>query len=515
MSKDPKSSWQDLPTVVELTEDSQRQREVARETAQILDDIFDGEPEAAPATSASPGWSVETMVRDFRFGGEEVPTIVASAAPLLNLAHKIRHTEEQPNIDELRRVAMDGITRYERDLAAARISPERARAAHYVVCATVDDVILSKPWGVRVGWARSGLVSTFHMDVTGGDRVFDLLDHFHQSPGTNKDLLLLIYLCLSLAFEGRTRVSPRGALELSRIRESLYKTLLGQYGIFERELSPHWRGVSARHKPLRTAFALWTLLAAMVLIFTLGYAFFTLSLNRASDSTFERLANLPPHDMPSIAIRQAPPIEEQPAETPPVAVEIEPEPEPEPEPEAPPPPSRLENLLAFLQPEVERSLVSLSDVDGRLLVRINNNGLFDVGSAEVNSEFQDLLSRIGAALAAEQFRAVVIGYTDNVPINTVQFPSNWHLSEARARAVGDILAGYTGSEAILTEGRAEADPIADNATPEGREANRRTEILVLTDAGERLDAATLFRSPPQDETDSGTSSAPQSEGVAQ
>jgi type VI secretion system protein ImpK len=141
--------------------------------------------------------------------------------------------------------------------------------------------------------------------------------------------------------------------------------------------------------------------------------------------------------------------------------------------------------------------VSLSDSDGRLLVRINNSGLFEVGSAEVSDQFHDLIQRIGGALAAEKFRAVVVGYTDNVPIRTIQFPSNWHLSEARAKAVGEILSGFTGPDAILTEGRADSDPIADNATPEGREINRRTEILVLTDPTERLSDAGLKTSPAQ------------------
>ncbi|MBB3610145.1 type VI secretion system protein TssL, long form [Rhizobium sp. BK602] len=470
--KTPQStSWQDLPTIIELTEDGARKNESARKMAELLDEAI------VPAEGTTSGWSVGALVRDFRFGGEEVPTIVRSAAPLLNLAHSLRNTEAQPDIEELRRVAIDAVGRYERDLASARISAERARAAHYIVCATIDDVVLSKPWGVRAGWARSGLVSTFHMDVTGGDRVFDLLDHFHQSPGTNKDLLLLIYLCLSLAFEGRTRVSARGALELGRIRDSLYKTLLGQYGVFERELSPHWRGVSARHKPLRTAVALWTALSALVLLFALGYLFFTLSLNQASDGTFQRLANLPPHETPSVLIdTPKPPV---------VIAEPEP-PKPQPPVQTPAPPSKLDTLLAFLQPEVDRKLVTLSNANGRLLVRINNSGLFATGSAEVSSEFRDLIQRIGGALASEKFRAVVVGYTDNVPIRTLQFPSNWHLSEARARAVGDILAAYTGKDAILTEGRADSEPLASNATPEGRETNRRTEILVLTDPNETL-----------------------------
>ncbi|MGY5777295.1 type VI secretion system protein TssL, long form [Rhizobium sp. LEGMi135b] len=490
----PRSTpWHELPTIIELTEDGARKNDAARKMADILDEELDKQPTGKSGNAAG-GWSVDTLIRGFRFGGDDVPTIVRSAAPLLNLAHSLRNTEEQPDIAELRRVTIDAVGRYERDLASARISPERARAAHYVICATIDDVVLSKPWGVRAGWARSGLVSTFHMDVTGGDRVFDLLDHFQQSPGTNKDLLLLIYLCLSLAFEGRTRVSPRGSLELGRIRDSLYKTLLGQYGVFERELSPHWRGASARHKPLRTAVALWTVLSVLALLFALGYMFFTLSLNNASDTTFERLANLPPRETPSVlidtpkpkevAVQMPPPVKRQP-ETPPVK----------------PQPTPLDNLLAFLQPEVDRKLVTLSNSNGRLLVRINNSGLFDTGSAEVSTKFRDLLQRIGGALASEKFRAVVVGYTDNVPIRTAQFPSNWHLSEARAKAVGDILAAYAGKDAILTEGRADSDPLASNDTAEGREANRRTEILVLTDPAQRLgDAALNPQATPQTQT---------------
>ncbi|MGO7373159.1 type VI secretion system protein TssL, long form [Rhizobium ruizarguesonis] len=489
MKNEPASTWQNLPTIVELTEDGTRKKQSARKMAEMLDDVLDfPESEGGKTPAGSPpkgAASVETLVRDFRFGAEDVPTLVRSAAPLLNLAHALRYTEEQPDIDELRQVAIEAVGRYERDLASARISPERARAAHYVVCATVDDVVLSKAWGVRAGWARSGLVSTFHMDVTGGERVFDLLDHFHQSPGANKDLLLLIYLCLSLAFEGRTRVSPRGGLELGRIRDGLYKTLLGQYGVFERELSPHWKGVSARHQPLRTAAAIWTLLSLLTLILALGYMFFTLSLNRASDGTFERLARLPPRDMPSVLVK----VPEPPRQQPPVVVAEAP-PTPPPPPQVKPP-SRLDNLLAFLQPEVEKKLVTLSDSNGRLLVRISNSGLFATGSAEVSQKFHDLLQRIGGALAAENFRAVVVGYTDNVPIRTVQFPSNWHLSEARAKAVGEILSSFTGPGAILTEGRADTDPIAANDTPEGREMNRRTEILVLTDPSERLNDAGL------------------------
>lgn len=489
MNKKPSIPWQDLPTIIELTEEGVRKQHDARKLAEMLNNVLDDttdatEIEADNRNSPDPGWSIEKLIHGFHFGSEKMPTIVVSAAPLLNLAHALRHSNNQPDMGELRRVTIDEIRRYERDLASARISPDRARAAHYIICATIDDVILSKPWGVQAGWARSGFVATFHMDVTGGDRVFDLLDHFHQTPAASKDLLLLIYLSISLAFEGRTRVSSRGSLQLSRIRDGLYKTLLGQYGIFERELSPHWQGASMRHQPLRIAPALWKLLSLLVLVLAPGYLFFTLSLNQASDPVIERLANLPPGGTPSVAALPHPEPEQS---------VIKPAPPPS-EPISPPkpaPPSRLQNLLAFLRPEVELGTLSLADAEGQLLVRINNAGLFDTGSARIRPQFTDLLKRIGAALAAEKLRAIVVGYTDNVPIRTVEFPSNWHLSEARAKAVGDILAEFTGPQAILTEGRADSNPLLSNDSAAGREMNRRTEILVLTDPTESLNAADI------------------------
>ena len=74
----------------------------------------------------------------------------------------------------------------------------------------------------------------------------------------------------------------------------------------------------------------------------------------------------------------------------------------------------------------------------------------------------------------------VIGYTDNQPIRTVQFPSNFQLSAARAQAVraDHWHAPSAMPDASAAEGRADSDPIASNATPEGREQNRRIEIVL-------------------------------------
>ena len=430
---------------------------------------------AAPSAPAAP-MAVADILEGFRLDGGQVPMMVAEAAPLLNLADVLRQRQTPPDLGALRAQTVEAVRAYETRLGAAGIPPQQARAAHYVVCATLDDVIRSRPWGE--GWSVEGLVSTFHHDVTGGDKVFELLAHFQAAPGANRDLLLLIYLCLSLGFAGRTRVSRRGGLELMQTRENLYRILRAQFGVPEHDLSPHWRGVDAAHRPLGARRGLLLFLGLLILALTGLFVALSGLLGRSTDAALASMASLPPQTVPSLAAAPSP---EPIALTPPEAVAAAPPTEAPASPEAPP----VEAFISFLEPEVEEGLVRLYRDEDAVLVRIANAGAFRTGSAEVEPAFVPLLDRIGQALTAEDFDVTVIGHTDDQPIRNAPFKSNAHLSTARAEAVRNVLGGYVDPEAIEIRGEADARPIAPNATPEGRDANRRTELLVRG-AGERV-----------------------------
>ena len=133
----------------------------------------------------------------------------------------------------------------------------------------------------------------------------------------------------------------------------------------------------------------------------------------------------------------------------------------------------------FLKPEIDQGLVVVKGTDATPIVIIRNRGLFASGSATLNDGFLPLLDRIGKALAAEQGKVDVIGYTDNQPIRTVKYPSNYPLSADRAQAASRVLArSMGGADRLHTEGRGEADPIAPNTTADGREQNRRIEVVL-------------------------------------
>lgn len=385
--------------------------------------------------------------------------LTAAAAPLLQLLARLRNTVSQPDPADLRERATRELRAFEQQARDAGIPIEQLRPAHYALCASLDDVVLNTPWGSSGVWDSRSLISTFHQEVRSGERFFDLLGQLRQNPGTYLSVLELMYLCLSLGFMGRYRLSPRGASELEKLREDLYTIIMRQRQAAEPALSPHWEGAAAPYRPARASVPVWVVAVLGVAIVSGLFIWFSGSLNAKSDDLFARMLAEPPSTMPTISRT--------------VAVVPPPPPPPAPGPQF------LDKLRTFLAPEIKQGVVVVLGTEQRPLVRIRNRGLFGSGSAVVEKSFFPLLERIGEALKTEPGRVTVIGYTDNQPIHTVQFPSNFQLSTKRAEAAEAIIAGALGDPSRITaEGRADADPIATNATPDGREANRRIEVLL-------------------------------------
>ncbi|OAS27819.1 type IVB secretion system protein IcmH/DotU [Methylobacterium platani] len=420
-----------------------------------------------PPPSAYP----EPEAGDFARTG--MPPMVEAALPLLSLIARLRTLPGAPDLEALRLRVIAAVKAFEAAILGVAVTRERAQAAHYALCATIDDVILNSSWGAYSVWARQGMVSTFHTDVTGGERFFDLLAHLHKDPGSNRDVLLLMYHCLSLGFEGRMRVHPQGHLEIGRIREGLYRTLRDEA---ERELSPAWRGVDARLTAAGTRRLVWAAAGLAVLALAGLYLVLQSAVTRRSDATFAAFIAAPPNAAPSLgAERPSPPVR---ARTAPAKAE-----------------NRLvDGLRRALQPEIDQGALDVVPNGNGATLRIRNAGLFESGSADVAPAYVALFDRIGQAIRGDDVTVQVIGHTDNVPIRTVRFPSNYELSVARAQAVAAILARSIGTDAIRAEGRGEAQPvrpndsaenIAFNNSREGRAQNRRTELVIRRNDADR------------------------------
>ena len=409
-------------------------------------------PPLAPAPQAAAPSAGGTEKIDFGLN-----PLIQAAAPLLQLLGRLRNTYSQPDPGELRERTIQQIRAFEQSARDAGVPMDQLRPAHYALCASLDDVVLNTPWGSAGGWAARSLVSSFHQEVRSGERFFDLLGQLRQTPGTFLPVLELMYLCLSLGFQGRYRLSPRGPGELDKLREDLYTIIMRQRQSADPALAPHWQGVQAPYRPARAIVPTWVMAAGALGVIGLLFVWFSTGLNAASDDVFAQMLGAPLAHMPQIT-RAAP---------------VRPPPPPPPQTIAPDP------LYVFLKPEIDQGLVAVLGDHAMPIVRIHNTGLFASGSATVAPSYVHLLERIGEALKAEKGPVTVNGYTDNQPIHTVQFPSNFQLSTKRAEAARDIIARALGDPGRITaQGHADADPVAPNTSPEGREQNRRIEVVL-------------------------------------
>jgi chemotaxis protein MotB len=141
-------------------------------------------------------------------------------------------------------------------------------------------------------------------------------------------------------------------------------------------------------------------------------------------------------------------------------------------------------LVKGLSKEVEKGQIQVRQYQNMLAVDLAEQIFFDSGRATLKAGGKDVLKKVGEALKGYENKVIrVVGHTDNVPVaKSLQgaFPSNWELSVARATNVVRFLQEVgIPPQRMVASGRGEYDPIAPNDTPEGRQKNRRIEIMLI------------------------------------
>jgi type VI secretion system protein ImpK len=382
----------------------------------------------------------------------------ACAAPLFALISRIRNRAQHMDAEKLRQSVVSEVRAFENRALQAGVPAQTVKAARYTLCATLDDVVLNTPWGGQSSWGMQSMVGTFHRETVGGDRFFDLLARLQKDAGNNIDMLEFIYMCLSLGFEGRLRVEQNGTDKHLRIRAGLANLIRAQRGDVERDLSPHWKGVDKPYRALSAWKPVWIALGVTGLLLISEFGGLSYVLSNRTENVIGQLSVIEAGPVAELE-RRAPP----PPPTPIPTKEIQ-----------------IEKVVAFLEPEIKEGLVNVFGKGNTLVIRIAGSGMFGSGSDTLVESFQTPISRVAQALNGEPGKIIIVGHSDNVPIRSSRFPSNMHLSLARAKSVmNSMAAAIDDTERLSAEGRADAEPIADNGTSEGRAKNRRIEVVLI------------------------------------
>jgi type VI secretion system protein ImpK len=404
------------------------------------------QPPPAAGAAAAPAMEAGASLPDIP-GSVGLSPLLQLAAPLLVAGSRIRVMPQHANPPALRAALVEAVRKFEASARAQGLPNEQVVAGRYLLCTFIDECASSTPWGGSGAWSSQSLLVLFHNESWGGEKLFALLGKLAENVSANRGLLELIYAILALGFEGRYRVVQNGRVQLDGVREKLALMLREQSGTALQELSPRWLG-AALGRRLRDGIPVWLVATASALVLTLLFVMLRLLIAGHTDDVFTNLQAL---DVKPAAMPPAPP---------------------------PPAPAPQPRLSGFLKPEIDAGLVEVHDLVDRSVIIIRGDGFFNAGSAEVADKVLPLLGRIGDELAKLPGPVLVTGHTDNQPIRTLRYPSNWHLSQDRALSVKEVLATKVKPERIRAEGLADTQPVADNATPAGRAKNRRVEITL-------------------------------------
>src|SRR5512139_1984442 len=378
----------------------------------------------APVLPAAPAAGSEAAAIDpGTLGG--LNSLVAAANPILAVVAQIRHALKHPNPEGLRANLLRGIASFEATARADGTREETIAEASLALRALVNESAASTPWG-----------ASWKTDET--EKFFDQLERHAAGSEAERELLEFFYACLALGFEGRAGLRERRA----RLLEQLRPLRPARDG----ELSANWRGVLAPARKPAGMLGLWAAASAAALLLAGLYAAYSVSLGGLSDPVARELAQL----------KAAP----EPGRPPAVAA---------------PTPRIAEQLAA----EISRGEIAVADAAGMSTIVIRSDRLFASGSARLEAGIEPVVLRVAEALERVPGTVVVTGHTDDVPIRTARFPSNWELSTERAGSVVRLMAGKLKDAGRLkAEGLADSSPAVPNDSAANRARNRRVEIIL-------------------------------------
>ncbi len=387
--------------------------------------------------------------------------LIEHAGMILSLINQLRVNNEYEKVDVLHGQCIDIVDKYERQLHALKYENKLSGktettdnklidAAKFCVCAFIDETVMTMPWGRNSAWAQNSLQSHFYHETFGGEHFYLLLDESVANMVEMVFVVELQYLCLSLGYQGKYRVTKNAEQLIESLRDNLGLTLKNHHGRKEKRLSDNLQVVQVGSVKAKFELPIWVTASIAAALLVASFIGLRLNVNENADLVYQQVLNL---------------VDRKPEAT--LAVRAS---------------SLALKLEQLLQTEIGRDIVVVQELSDRISIRLISADLFASGSDKISPAYQPIIRKIARALESTQGQILITGHTDKQQIISSRYPSNWHLSLARATSIADVLAKDTRlSGRLLPEGRGSSEPLVAGSTIsyEQHALNRRVEIDIL------------------------------------
>ncbi|AIR90639.1 type VI secretion system protein [Pseudomonas cremoricolorata] len=203
-----------------------------------------------------------------------------AALPLLGLVMRLRTLDSLPNISAVHQQVIGQINNIREEMRQQGYDPAQLVAYSYVQCLHIDEAVMERPWGRSSCWSQRPLLSIFHDETWGGEKVFTVLSRLMQEPERFQDVLEFTYFALCLGLKGKYAIAPKGEETLNSLIHQLHGIIRERRGPTLQEVGAPYANVAPRNFRMHRRWPWWSPLAICALVMALAYGLYSHRLNQ-------------------------------------------------------------------------------------------------------------------------------------------------------------------------------------------------------------------------------------------
>lgn len=228
----------------------------------------------------------------FQLRGSVSNPLIDAATPLLGLSLRVRQLSECDNIKAIYAQTIEEIKTIEIELTEQGFEHAVLMAYRYILCTFLDEAVMGTAWGASTVWAEHSMLSRFHNETWGGEKVFTILKRLESEPQQYKPLLEFIYQCLVLGFEGKYRVIESGQLEREKVISQLHKLINQDPEVDISHLTSATEHVVRSKYKLSKQIPLWSVFAGFILLWGGTFLVYSYLLHVKTSDVIEQLKQI-------------------------------------------------------------------------------------------------------------------------------------------------------------------------------------------------------------------------------
>jgi type VI secretion system protein ImpK len=195
---------------------------------------------------------------DFQLRGTFQNPMIDAAMPLFGLVMRLRTLDSLPNIQEVHQQVRTQVDNIVEEMRQHGYESAQLLAYSYALCLYLDEAVMSRPWGRNSCWSQESLLSTFHHETWGGEKIYTVLSRLMQEPQRYIDVLEFLYLCLCLGLKGKYALAPKGDEAVNALLQQIHTLIREVRGPVPEEVCDPLANVAPSHLRMRQQWPWWS-----------------------------------------------------------------------------------------------------------------------------------------------------------------------------------------------------------------------------------------------------------------